>query len=97
MQVYAGPPQDCVAWFNGQLGFAYFPEQDGTVADWVISLVSLRFPNKASIKSKRYWHDAWIMPGALIPGAKIDHHDQGHEFGCMWHDVQTLVCCGTNL
>ncbi|KAK9808556.1 hypothetical protein WJX73_008341 [Symbiochloris irregularis] len=53
-QVYQQSPKFCCEWFNGGLGYVYVPEEDGTVADWVISLVSVRFQNPASAAQTRY-------------------------------------------
>ena len=52
MQVYLDSPGNCVWWFNNQLGYRYYPEQDGTAAEWMISLVSIRFQETSH--SKRY-------------------------------------------
>lgn len=43
MQVYFGSPSRCVRWFNEELGYHYYPQDDGTVSDWLITLVSIKF------------------------------------------------------
>ncbi|KAK9790764.1 hypothetical protein WJX73_010230 [Symbiochloris irregularis] len=52
-QVYIDPPGGCCQWFNGGLGYAYRPEEDGTVADWVITLVSIRFRDEDTAHNSR--------------------------------------------
>ena len=41
--MFLHPPEDCVAWFHGELGFPYDPDHDGAVADWVIAVISIGF------------------------------------------------------
>ena len=55
-QVYQDSPRGCCQWLNGGLGYLYIPEEDGTVADWVISLVSVRFQNPESARHTRCLH-----------------------------------------
>ena len=50
--MYYGPPPDAAAWF-GTLGFAYEPNKDGLVSDWMLDLVSTSFykPQKPGVSA----------------------------------------------
>ena len=48
--MYLHPPLECVAWFHAELGWPYDPDEDGAVADWVISVVSTGFQNAQNAK-----------------------------------------------
>lgn len=59
-QVYYSSPKRCCQWFNGELGYEYYPEEDGTVADWIISLVNIRFQEHDAKQPTRYVHASII-------------------------------------
>ena len=50
MQMYLHPPLECVDWFHIELGWPYDPDEDGAVADWVISVVSTGFQSAQNAK-----------------------------------------------
>ena len=41
--VYNAPPGHALHWFSEVLGLPYDVDMDGTVADWLISVVSITF------------------------------------------------------
>lgn len=42
-QLYFAPPSFCMQWFHNVMGFPYDVDIDGTIADWLIGLVSITF------------------------------------------------------
>lgn len=51
-QLYAGPPSQCVPWFENKLGCKYDETAGGAVSDWVMDTVSVGF-NKPEAMAKR--------------------------------------------
>ena len=48
-QLYFGPPEQVTDWFSGCLGYSFWPGQHGSVADWLMDLVSVRFSKPAML------------------------------------------------
>lgn len=52
-QLYLGPPEGCVNWFQEHIKIPYLPERDGNVPDWVMDSVSVAFTKPLSV-AQRY-------------------------------------------
>lgn len=52
-QLYLGPPEGCVEWFQEHIKIPYLPERDGNVPDWVMDSVSVAFTKPLSV-AQRY-------------------------------------------
>ena len=50
-QMFLAPPSYALHWFHNVLEFPYDMSMDGTVADWLITIVSISF-NKGSSKKR---------------------------------------------
>ena len=48
-QLYFGPPEQVTDWFSGCLGYSFSPGQHGSVADWLMDLVSVGFSKPAAL------------------------------------------------
>ena len=48
-QLYFGPPEQVTDWFSGCLGYSFRPGQHGSVADWLMDLVSVGFSKPAAM------------------------------------------------
>lgn len=50
--LYLAPPAFVVPWFGEVLGFPYVKERDGTVADWLITVIAVGFRKGESSKAR---------------------------------------------
>ena len=48
-QLYFGPPEQATDWFSDCLGYSFWPGQHGSVADWLMDLVSVGFLKPAEL------------------------------------------------
>ena len=49
-QLYFGPPQEAVDWFDKGLGYSFWPDQHGAVSDWLMDLVSVGFSKPQALR-----------------------------------------------
>ena len=82
-QLYFGPPEQVTDWFSGCLGYSFWPGQHGSVADWLMDLVSVGFSKPAKlggttmtsradvVTSSELWHARRqkVLTHQLIPQA----------------------------
>ena len=82
-QLYIGPPEQVTDWFSGCLGYSFRPGQHGSVADWLMDLVSVGFSPPAKlggttmtsradvVTSSELWHARRqkVLTHQLIPQA----------------------------
>ena len=80
-QLYFGPPEQVTDWFSGCLGYSFWPGQHGSVADWLMDLVSVGFSKPAKlggttmtsradvVTSSELWHASRhkVLTHQLIP------------------------------
>ncbi|KAK9834196.1 hypothetical protein WJX81_007595 [Elliptochloris bilobata] len=50
--VYAGPPERAAAWFCLGLGYSYERGRDGSLSDWLMDLVSVRFAKPSDLAGR---------------------------------------------
>ena len=51
-QLYAGPPSQCVSWFQDCLHYNYNEKTDGAVSDWIMDTISVGFKKPAAMASR---------------------------------------------
>lgn len=66
-QMFRAPPGYVLHWFHNILEFPYDMSIDGTVADWLITIVSISFSKGKDAKKRCFAHSSWTKTIDYLP------------------------------
>lgn len=85
-QLYFGPPGQAVDWFGNCLGYPFWRDKHGAVADWLMDLVSVGFSKPAALSG------ASMTTSADVARASELWHAHTQKVTSLWpHSPQELA------
>ncbi|CAK0773849.1 hypothetical protein CVIRNUC_004108 [Coccomyxa viridis] len=85
-QLYFGPPEQVTDWFRGCLGYSFRPGQHGSVADWLMDLVSVGFSKPAALGGTTMTSRADVVTASELWHARRQKAKGAEEDGLMIED-----------